>query len=128
MEAWFFNAHLGNDAEVRTTTSGVPVCNFRVAIKRGWGEHERTEWVSCAWFGERAEKCANWLRKGRLVAISGVPEASAWAKRDGSGVAAGLNCRVERLDFLGKATDDAERTETTTVPGGSDAQDQDVPF
>lgn len=70
MEAWLFTAHLGNDAEVRTTTNGVPVANFRVAIKRGWGEHERTEWVSCAWFGERLGQTRR-QRRGRGPQLPG---------------------------------------------------------
>ena len=102
MEALIFTGHLGRHAEVRHINNGDPVVGFSVAVKRGWGENERTIWYDCSWFGERAEKAAQWLSKGKQVAVQGRPDARAWMPRDGSSEPrCGLECRVERLDFLG---------------------------
>lgn len=134
MDAWQFHGHLGRNAEVNATKSGVPVVNFSVGVKRGWGEKESTLWVSCAWFGERAEKVASWLTKGRMVAILGEPDVRAWEKRDGSGIGCAIQCHVLNLDLLGGR--DAGAPSATSAPFGTGSDstpppagnDEDVPF
>jgi single-strand DNA-binding protein len=109
MERLIFTGHLGREAELRRLPDGTPVVGFSVAVKRGWGDRERTVWYDCSWWGERAERCVAWLGKGRQVAIQGLPDARAWMPRDGSPEPrAGLECRVLDLDLLGGGSASAE--------------------
>jgi len=75
--------YLGADPEMRYTQSGVPVCNFRVAVNREWrdsqgrGVSETTWFRVVAWQG-LAEVCNRYLRKGSRVYVSGRLQNREW--------------------------------------------------
>jgi len=81
--------NLGADPEVRYTQNGDAVCNLRIATHErvkdregNWGD--RTEWHRVVVFGNQAEKCREYLRKGRSVAIEGSLQTREWQDRDGN--------------------------------------------
>jgi len=65
---------LGKDPELRYTPNGVAVCNFSLAVERSFknqnGERE-VDWIDIVVWRKQAENCANYLGKGRLVAVEG---------------------------------------------------------
>lgn len=65
---------LTKDPELRYTTSGVPATRFTLAVNRNFtnsqGEREADFIPIQVWRGV-AENCAKYLKKGRLVAVSG---------------------------------------------------------
>jgi len=65
---------LGQDPELRYTPNGVAVCNFSIAVQRPFtnqqGERE-VDWVDIVVWRKQAENCANYLAKGRQVAVEG---------------------------------------------------------
>ncbi len=63
--------NLGKDAEMRFTPTGTPILNFSLPIDIGFGEKKETMWVRCAMFGERAQKLAEHLTKGKGVQVVG---------------------------------------------------------
>lgn len=100
MNTWAFTGNLGKDAEVKFLSSGTPVCEFSVAVKSGYGDKEKTNWVRCAMFGKKAEgQLPSYLQKGTQVAISGELELQEWEGQNGKGAA--LSVRVENLDLIG---------------------------
>lgn len=66
---------IGAEPEVRMTSSGRSVLNFRVAVDRriGTGENVRweTDWHRVVIFGDQAERRAKELHKGDLIIVSG---------------------------------------------------------
>lgn len=68
---------LGKDPETRYTSAGAAICNFSMATNESWkdkntGEkQERTEWHRVKAFGQLAEICGKYLKKGRQVYIEG---------------------------------------------------------
>tara|TARA_R110002049_G_C8885745_1_gene540361 strand:+ start:152 stop:658 length:507 start_codon:yes stop_codon:yes gene_type:complete len=95
-----FTGNLGKDAEVKYLANGTPICEFSVAMKSGYGDKEKTNWVRCAMFGKKAEgQLPNYLQKGTQVAISGELELQEWEGKNGKGAA--LSVRVENLDLIG---------------------------
>jgi single-strand DNA-binding protein len=74
------------DPELRYTPSGVPVANFRIAVDRPFtsasGERE-TDFINIVAWRQRAEFSANYLNKGRLVAIDGRLQIRQWETQDG---------------------------------------------
>ena len=74
------------DPELRYTASGVPVANFRIAVDRPFtnaaGERE-TDFINIVAWRQRAEFAANYLGKGRLVAIDGMLQIRQWTTQDG---------------------------------------------
>ncbi len=100
MNLWAFTGNLGNPAEVKYLPNGNAVCEFSVAVKSGYGDKEKTNWVRCAMFGKKAEgQLPSYLQKGTQVAISGELELQEWEGQNGKGAA--LSVRVENIDLIG---------------------------
>ena len=81
--------HLGRDPEMRYTPSGKPVTSFSVAVTRGWrtsdGERrEATEWFNVVSWGNLAEICNQYLRRGSHVYIEGRLQTRSWDDADGT--------------------------------------------
>jgi len=74
------------DPELRYTGSGVPVANFRLAVDRPFtsasGERQ-TDFINIVAWRQRAEFAANYLTKGRLVAVDGKLQIREWTTQDG---------------------------------------------
>ena len=81
--------NLGADPEIRYTSSGTAVANFRIATNERWtnqnGEkEERTEWHRIVAFGRLGEICGEYLSKGKPVYIEGRLQTRSWEDRDGN--------------------------------------------
>lgn len=75
--------HLGNDPELRTTTSGQSVANFTLATNENFKDsngnlQEKTEWHKIITWGKLAEICHQYLKKGRQVYIEGRLQTRSW--------------------------------------------------
>ncbi len=79
---------LGNDPELKHTSSGTAVTNFRLAVSRPprrdapEGE-QQTDWLDIVAWGTVAENCAKYLDKGALVGIEGRVQSRTWETQDG---------------------------------------------
>jgi single-strand DNA-binding protein len=78
--------NLTRDPELRYTPSGVPVCTLRLAVNRNFknqqGEQE-TDFFNVSAWRQRAELCAEYLSKGRSVAVEGRLQSRSWETEDG---------------------------------------------
>ena len=100
MNIFTFTGNLGKDCEVRSTQSGMSVCSFSVAVKSGYGDNQKTTWVSCTLFGKRAEgQLPQYLTKGAQVAISGEAFMDEWQKDGATNKM--LKVNVDKLDLIG---------------------------
>jgi len=75
--------NLGSDPEMRYTPTGRPVTSFSVATSRNWvtseGEQrEATEWFRVVAWGNLAEICNRYLRKGSRVYVEGRLQTRSW--------------------------------------------------
>jgi len=80
--------NLGRDPEMRYTPSGKPVTHFTVATSRSWvtsdGERrEATEWFNVVAWGNLAEICNQYLRKGSRVYVEGHLQTRSWEDTNG---------------------------------------------
>ena len=77
--------NLTKDPELRHTGGGTPVCSLRIAVN-GRRRDESGQWAdkpnyfSVSVFGNQAESCAQYLSKGRPVAIDGRLDWREWEK------------------------------------------------
>lgn len=100
MNLFSFTGNLGKDAEVKHLPSGNAVCEFSVAVKSGYGDREKTNWVRCAMFGSKAQgNLPQYLTKGTQVAVSGELELQEWEGQNGKGSA--LSVSVQNIDLIG---------------------------
>lgn len=71
---------LTKDPEL-TDRNGTPICDMRIAEN---GQNGEPMYVDVAVFRRQAEVCAEHLRKGRLVGVTGQLRYSEWQAQDGS--------------------------------------------
>jgi len=134
--------NLTRDPELRHTPGGTPVCNLGIAVNSR-RKDESGNWVDkpnffrISVFGNQAESCAQYLSKGRPVAIDGRLDWRQW-EQDGVKREA-VEIVAESVQFLGSRGDGeggsgaggggnqfipAEADFTSTPTGGDD----DIPF
>lgn len=83
-------ARVVNDPELRFSPSGMAVGKFRVVcngVKKGedgkWVDDGRVLWMSVTCFRGMAENCAESLRKGDLVSVTGKLQTDEWETENG---------------------------------------------
>lgn len=79
--------HLTRDPELKATPSGTSVCELGVAVnervKRGETWEDLASFFDVTVFGSQAQTCADYLAKGRQVAVSGRLRQNRWETQDG---------------------------------------------
>ncbi|OGP81363.1 MAG: single-stranded DNA-binding protein [Deltaproteobacteria bacterium RBG_16_54_11] len=81
--------NLGADPEVRYSSTGTAVANFRIATSENWtnkegGKETRTDWHRVVAFGKLGEICAEYLRKGKQVYVEGKLRTRSWDDKEGN--------------------------------------------
>ena len=81
--------NLGADPEIRYTSNGTAVANFRIATTERWNnqngeKEERTEWHRIVAFARLGEICGEYLSKGKPVYIEGRLQTREWNDKDGN--------------------------------------------
>lgn len=81
--------NLGQDPELRNTSSGTSVLKLRLAtsetyMDRNRERQERTEWHSVVIWGKRAEALSRFLTKGSRIFVEGSLRTSSYDDRDGN--------------------------------------------
>ena len=61
---------LTRDPELKYSQAGKAYCRFTVAINREFNREE-ADFINCLAFGKTAETIAEWLGKGRRIALQG---------------------------------------------------------
>src|SRR5918994_1748722 len=98
--------NLTRDPELRTTSNGTPVCSLRVACntrrKDASGEWvDKPNYFDVTVWGAQGENCANYLSKGRPVAVDGRLDWREWEAQDGSGKRQAVEIIADSVQFLG---------------------------
>jgi single-strand DNA-binding protein len=97
--------NLTQDPELRHLGSGTAVCEMRVAVNTR--RKEGNEWVdkpnyfNVVVWGAQGENCAQYLSKGRPVAIEGRLDWREWEAKDGSGKRQAVQIVANTVQFLG---------------------------
>ena len=131
--------NLTRDPELRHTPSGMPVCSLRLAVNTRRKDQASGQWTEkpnyfdiTVW-GNQGESCAQYLSKGRPVAVDGRLEWREWDAQDGTKRQA-VEIIADSVQFLG-GRGDAE-AQPQFVPAGAGAgadadfgpADDDIPF
>src|SRR4051812_13947997 len=135
--------NLTRDPELRHTPSGMAVCSLRLAVNTRRKDSSTGQWTEkpnyfdvTVW-GNQGESCAQYLAKGRPVAIDGRVEWREWDAQDGTKRQA-VEIIADSVQFLGGRGEggDGGGGANQFVPAGassgSDADfqgsDDDIPF
>ena len=98
--------NLTRDPELRSTGSGMAVCDMRVAVnsrrKDASGEWiDKPNYFDVTVFGAQGENCSTYLSKGRPVAVEGRLDWREWEAKDGSGKRQAVSIIANSVQFLG---------------------------
>ena len=124
--------NLGQDPEVRYTSSGDAVVNLSVATTEKWKDKatgqvkENTEWHKVGIFGKPAEVAAQYLKKGSQIYVEGRLKYKKY--KDKNGIEK-VNAEIISEDFkmLGKSeTQKPNQQQKQEFP--ADDMNDDIPF
>lgn len=135
--------NLTKDPELRHTGGGTPVCSLRIAVNTRRRDEagqwaDKPNYFTVSVFGNQAESCAQYLSKGRPVAIDGRLEWREWEAKDGGGKRESVEIIADSVQFLGSRGDGEggagggnQFVPAGASEGGADfpaATDDDIPF
>jgi single-strand DNA-binding protein len=139
--------NLTRDPELRTTPSGTSVCGLRIACntrrKDSSGQWvDKPNYFDVTVWGAQGENCAQYLSKGRPVAVDGRLEWREWEDKEGNKRQA-VDIIADSVQFLGSPSGDgngnggrftpqsdvpADTADFKTAPVGAGQSDDDIPF
>jgi single-strand DNA-binding protein len=98
--------NLTNDPDLRYTVNKKAFARFGVAVnnryKNANGEvQESTDYINVVVWGNQAENCGKYLKKGRPVLVEGRIQTSSYEAKDGSGKRYMTEINASNVVFLG---------------------------
>ena len=98
--------NLTRDPQLRTTSTGINVCDFTVAVnkrqssqQKANGQQAEADFFRVTAWRELGENCAKYLAKGRKVAVVGAVSVSQYTGNDGV-TRANLEVTADDVEFL----------------------------
>lgn len=129
--------NLTADPELRYTPGGTARVRFSIAVNRQFKDaagklQEEVTFVPIVVWGAQAENCANYLRKGRSIAVEGRLRIDSFENADGEKVRV-TEVVASSVQFLGggpqRAAGEPTGTPGTSSPGDeSPLPEEEVPF
>ncbi|MBQ1770702.1 MAG: single-stranded DNA-binding protein [Clostridia bacterium] len=132
--------NLTHDPETRSTSSGVTVTTFTIAVNRRFsqGGEKVTDFFRINAWRQLGETCSRYLSKGRKVAVIGELQARTYEAKDGT-TRMTLDVSADEVEFLTpRSADDSGSTyssgtkssshSTGELDGFVDIQSDDIPF
>ncbi len=121
---------LCRDPELRYTQNGKAVARFTLAVNREYSKEKEADFINIVVWGKPAENCGNYLRKGRLTAVTGSMRNNNY--EDKNGVKhynmEVLANRVEFLEFGEKKEKEDDGYTNNTQDEFEDLSNEDIPF
>ena len=129
---------IAQDIELKTTTSGVSVCTFNLAVKRPKAKDDTTDFFTVVCWRNTAEFVSRYFRKGNGIEVAGMLTVRKWQDKNGNNRYA-TEIVADEVDF-GKSSSkngdgNDDNTASTTYaqqPSGQDfaelPDDDDLPF
>lgn len=128
--------NLTRDPELRTTSTGVNVCTFTVAVNRrrsaNSNQPEADFFRVSAW-RQLGENCQRYLAKGRKVAVVGPVSVQSYTGNDGN-TRFSLEVQADDVEFLSPRNEDAGYAPAApsqpapAMNGFEEVDDEDLPF
>lgn len=113
--------------EIKYTPSGVPVGKFSLAVNRN--KKKGDQWVDeasffeCALFGKSSESLAQYLIKGKQVAISGEMRQERWTSQDGQNQSR-VVVVISSISLMGSKEESPSKPQQAPAPARAPQQNQ----
>ena len=137
MNKIYLIGNLCHTPELRTTPAGKEVCNMSIAVNRrarGKDGEQQTDFFNLQAWDKLATTCANYLTKGRKIAVVGEMHSRQYDAKDGTKKTA-WEVLVNEVEFLGpkeetgeKSAPAAPKPKAAQPAGYTVADDEPLPF
>ena len=124
---------LASDPELKYTPSGIAVTQFRLAVNRPMssearqsGQEKQADFISIVAWRQSAEYAANYLGKGRLVAVEGRLQIREYVTQDGQ-KRRDAEVVVDNLKSLDRPKENGESSGGSRYAGGGEEVYSDEP-
>ena len=122
--------NLTKDPELTTTTSGISVCRFPVAVSRRFtnseGERE-TDFINVVVWRNLADNCHKYLKKGSKAAVVGSIQTRSYEAQDGTKRYV-TEIVADEVEFVGSRNGGVEEREEVTKLEPIKDDGDDLPF
>ena len=124
--------NLASEPELKYTSGGTARTKFRVAVNRQFKDssgqlQEETAFVPIVTWGSQAENCAQYLSKGRSVAVDGRLRIYSFTDEEGKEVR-WFEVVASSVQFLGGPSRQSDASVSPTDSERDTQPDQEVPF
>jgi len=125
--------NLTRDPDQRPLPSGSNVTELGVAVNHRYKNKQTDQWVeepnyfNVVVFGAQGDACAQYLRKGRPVAVDGRLRWSSWEDKNGGGKRSKVDIVADTVQFLGSRGDDAGQASANQQANQGFATQSDAP-
>lgn len=95
------------DPELRTTTSGISVARFRIAVDRPYvraGEERQADFISIVAWRQSADFVCRYFKKGNMIALTGSLQSNNYEDRDGN-KRTSYEVVADRISFCGSKSE-----------------------
>ena len=101
-----FIGNVGKDPVLKQHVNSDPSCNFSIGVRGN--KKDSTVWVNVTTWGKLAERCSEYLSKGKKVAVTGAIELRTWENYEQNKHGASLELTAKSVEFLSPlSTEDA---------------------
>lgn len=116
--------------ELKTTTTGVSVTSFRVAVDRNFvrqGEERQADFIDVVAWRQTAEFVCRYFRKGSMIAVQGALQSRNYEDRNGNKRTA-IEIVADNVSFCGDKADSSDKPPAAPQTPGTDMDDGYPPF
>lgn len=116
--------------ELKTTSSGISVARFRVAVERSYktGGEKVADFIDCVAWRQTADFICKWFGKGQMIALRGSLQTRSYEDKNGAKRTV-TEVNVDEASFCGdKSGGGAQRAEAEEQQDGPVYDDDDLPF
>lgn len=105
--------------------SGMAICRFRLAVTRPFKKDE-TDFINCIAFNKRAETIAQYLTKGRQLAVTGSIRTGSYDAKDGTKRYT-TDIVVDSFEFIGQGNNNNQGNTSQNNFDGMNFEDEMTP-
>lgn len=130
------SGRLTTDPELKTTSSGISVTSFSIAVNRSYrvGEEQQTDFINIVAWRSTAEFITRYFKKGSLIGIEGSIQTRSYEDRNGNKRTV-FEVVADGVHFLESKRNNEQQDNNTSVSQSTDTgdfteidTDEDLPF
>lgn len=131
MNKWIGTGRLCKDPELTFGAgSGTAICKFKLAVNRRFKKDNQPDcdFINVVCFSKTAENVANYMSKGKQVAIVGEIQTGSYEAKDGTRRYT-TDVVASEVEFLGGGNNNSSNESKPEEPDyGNQPKDDDIPF